>query len=137
MKCHPVPSTSCDLCTYKVSSCYVQRFRRRYNYKKRDGRTDRQTDGQTHGRTDDGPTLVRNYYTLFFLRKSGYNKIHFYGPNTKMHGIFYTLCPSLEKNLVTVLTHFVIPLKGRAPSTTVSSILLNHFLVVTFVMNTL
>ena len=59
-KCHPVPSTSCDLCTYKVSSCYVQRFWRRYNYKKRDGRTDRQTDGQTHGRTDDGPTLVRN-----------------------------------------------------------------------------
>ena len=60
MKCHPVPSTSCDLCTYKVWSCYVQRFRRRYNYKKRDGRTDRRTDGQTHGRTDDGPTLVRN-----------------------------------------------------------------------------
>ena len=22
-KCHPVPSTSCDLCTYKVWSCYV------------------------------------------------------------------------------------------------------------------
>ena len=63
-KCHPVPSTSCDLCTYKVSSCYVQRFRRRYNYKKRDGRTDRQTDartdGRTDGRTDDGPILVRN-----------------------------------------------------------------------------
>ena len=55
-KCHPVPSTSCDLCTYKVWSRYVQRFRRRYNYKKRDGRTDR----QTHGRTEDGPTLVRN-----------------------------------------------------------------------------
>ena len=52
-KCHPVPSTSCDLCTYKVWSCYVQPFRRRYNYKKRDGRT----DGRT---TDDGPTLVRN-----------------------------------------------------------------------------
>ena len=59
-KCHPVPSTSCDLCTYKVSSCYVQRFRRRYNYKKRDGRTDRQTDRRTDARTDDGPTLVRN-----------------------------------------------------------------------------
>ena len=52
-KCHPVPSTSCDLCTYKVWSCYVQRFRRSYNYKKRDGRTDRQTDRQTHGRTTD------------------------------------------------------------------------------------
>ena len=24
------------------------------------------TDGRTHGRTDDRPTLVRNYYTLFF-----------------------------------------------------------------------
>ena len=55
-KCHPVPSTSYDLSTYKVWSCYVQRFRRRNNYKKRDGRTDR----QTHGRTDDVPTLVRN-----------------------------------------------------------------------------
>ena len=49
-KCHPVPSTSCDLCTYKVWSCYVQRFRRRYNYKKRDGRTDRRTDGRTTDR---------------------------------------------------------------------------------------
>ena len=48
-KCLPVPSTSCDLCTYKVWSCYVQPFRRRYNYKKCDGRTDR----QTHGRTTD------------------------------------------------------------------------------------
>ena len=42
-KYHPVPSTSCDLCIYKVWSCYVQRFMRRYNYKKRDGRTDRRT----------------------------------------------------------------------------------------------
>ena len=59
-KSHPVPSTSCDLCTYKVWSCYVQPFRRRYNYKKRDGQTDRRTDRRTDGGTDDGPTLVRN-----------------------------------------------------------------------------
>ena len=47
MKCHPVPSSSCDLCIYKVWGCYVLRFRRRYNYKKRDWRTDRRTDGRT------------------------------------------------------------------------------------------
>ena len=35
------------------------------------------------------------------------------------------------------ITHLVIPLNGKAPSTTVSSILSNHFLDVTFVMNTL
>ena len=35
MKRCPVPSKSCDLCTCKVWSCYVQRFRRRYNYKTR------------------------------------------------------------------------------------------------------
>ena len=70
-KCHPVPSTLCDLCTYKVSSCYVQRFRRRYNYKKRDGRTDRRTDARTDGRrTNFGTKLI---YPIF-LRKSGYNK---------------------------------------------------------------
>ena len=28
MKCCPVPSTSCDLCTYRVWSYYVKRFRR-------------------------------------------------------------------------------------------------------------
>ena len=49
-KCHPVPSISCDLCIYKVRGCYVQRFRRRYNYKKRDGRTDRRTDRRTTDR---------------------------------------------------------------------------------------
>ena len=27
-KCCPVPSTSCDLCTYRVLSYYVKRFRR-------------------------------------------------------------------------------------------------------------
>ena len=67
MKCHPVPSTSCDLCTYKVWSCYVQRFRRRYNYKKRDGRTDRQTHGRTDGRrTDFGTKLI---YPIFLTKK--------------------------------------------------------------------
>ena len=30
----PVPSTSCDLCTYRVWSYYVKRFRRRSFYKK-------------------------------------------------------------------------------------------------------
>ena len=33
-KCCPVPSTSCDLFSYKVWSCYVERFRRRCIYKK-------------------------------------------------------------------------------------------------------
>ena len=33
-KCCPVPSTSCDLFSYKVSSCYVLPLRRRFNYKK-------------------------------------------------------------------------------------------------------
>ena len=33
-KCCPVPSTSCDLFSYKVWSCYVEPLRRRYNYKK-------------------------------------------------------------------------------------------------------
>ena len=70
-KCHPVPSTSCDLCTYKVWSCYVQRFRRRYNYKKRDGRTDGQTDRQTHGRTDGWTTDfgTKLIYPIFLTKK--------------------------------------------------------------------
>ena len=33
-KCCQVPSTSCDLCTSKLWSCYVQWFRRRFIYKK-------------------------------------------------------------------------------------------------------
>ena len=33
-KCGPVPSTSCDLCTYRVWSYYVKSFRRRSIYKK-------------------------------------------------------------------------------------------------------
>ena len=33
-KCCPVPSTSCDLFSYKVSSCYILPLRRRFNYKK-------------------------------------------------------------------------------------------------------
>ena len=33
-KCSPVPSTLCDLFSYKVWSCYVKRFRRRCIYKK-------------------------------------------------------------------------------------------------------
>ena len=33
-KCCPVPSTSCDLCTYRVWSYYVKSFRRRSIYKK-------------------------------------------------------------------------------------------------------
>ena len=32
-KCCPVPSTSCDLCTWELLSCYVQWFRRRCIYK--------------------------------------------------------------------------------------------------------
>ena len=34
MKCCPVPSTSCDLFSYKVWSCYVRRFMRKCIYKK-------------------------------------------------------------------------------------------------------
>ena len=34
-KCCLVPSTLCDLCTYKVWNCYVQQIRRRCTYKKR------------------------------------------------------------------------------------------------------
>ena len=33
-KCCPVPSTSCDLSSYKVWSCYVKMFRKRCIYKK-------------------------------------------------------------------------------------------------------
>ena len=33
-KCHPVPSTLCDLCTGKIWSCYFQKFMRRWIYKK-------------------------------------------------------------------------------------------------------
>ena len=33
-KCCPVPSTSCDLFSYKVWKCYVLPLSRRYNYKK-------------------------------------------------------------------------------------------------------
>ena len=33
-KCCPVPSTSCDLCTYRVWIYYVKSFRRRSIYKK-------------------------------------------------------------------------------------------------------
>ena len=33
-KCCPVPSTSCDLCTYRVWSYYVKSLRRRSIYKK-------------------------------------------------------------------------------------------------------
>ena len=60
-----VPSTSCDLCTCKICSCYVQRFMRRCIYKKRDRMMERQTDGR--------PTLVRNYFTFLSKEKSGYN----------------------------------------------------------------
>ena len=43
-KCWPVPSTACDLCSYKIWSCYGQQFRRRYNYKKPHSLMDKQTD---------------------------------------------------------------------------------------------
>ena len=56
MKCCPVPSSSCDLCSYKVLSCYSQGFRRRYNYKKPHAHR----HILMHWQTDDGLTLVRN-----------------------------------------------------------------------------
>ena len=34
MKCCPVPSTSCDLCTHRVLSNYLKSFRRKSIYKK-------------------------------------------------------------------------------------------------------
>ena len=34
IKCCPVPSTSCDLCTYRVWSYCIKKFRRRSSYKK-------------------------------------------------------------------------------------------------------
>ena len=78
-KCRPVPSTSCDLFIYKVWSCYLQWFRRRYIYKKRDGRTYARTDRRTDGRTDrrtDGRTTDRLWHEInipfFSKEKSGY-----------------------------------------------------------------
>ena len=68
-KCCPVPSTSCDLFNYKVWSCYLLRFRRRYIYKKRDGRTDRQTDRRTDGRRTDFDTKL--IYPIFLKKKVG------------------------------------------------------------------
>ena len=60
-------STSCDLCICKVWSCYVKRFWRRYNYKKRDGRTDRQTDTR---RTDFGTKLIYPIFlTIEFMQR--------------------------------------------------------------------
>ena len=72
-KCCPVPSTSCDLFNYKVWSCYLLRFRRRYIYKKRDGRTDRRTDGRTDRRTDGRRTDfdTKLIYPFFLKKKAG------------------------------------------------------------------
>ena len=58
-KCWPVPSLWFDICSYKIWSCYSQRLKRRYNYKKPYARTHGQTDER---RTDFGT----NKYTLFF-----------------------------------------------------------------------
>ena len=72
-KCCPVPSTSCDLFTYKVWSCFLKRFRRRYIYKKRDGRTDARTARQTDGRRTDFDTKINTCIPFFSKEKSGYN----------------------------------------------------------------
>ena len=95
-----LPSPSCDLFSYKVLSCYVEPFRRRYIYKKIhyltfvldlgvkitrnvtqyslhhvtysptkfEVATSYGLGGDTFTRnvTDEGPTLTRNQYTLFF-----------------------------------------------------------------------
>ena len=69
----PVPSTSCDLFTYKVWSCFLKRFRRRYIYKKRDGRTDARTARRTDGRRTDFDTKINTCIPFFSKEKSGYN----------------------------------------------------------------
>ena len=61
----PNPSTSCDLCIYKVWSCYILRFRRRYNYKIR--------DWQTEGRTTD-LLWYENNIPYFSKEKAGITK---------------------------------------------------------------
>ena len=69
-KRQPVPSIWCDLCVYRVWSCYVQRFRRRYNYKKCDGRTDGRTDSRTDARTDERRTEfgTKKIYPIFLTK---------------------------------------------------------------------
>ena len=69
-KCCPVPFTSCDLFNYIVWSFYLLRFRRRYIYKKRDGRTYARTDGR---RTDFDTKLI---YTFFKKKKAGIITVH-------------------------------------------------------------
>ena len=49
------------LCTCKGWCCLVQLLKRRYNYRKRDGRT----DARPHGHT-----LIPNEYIPFILRKA-------------------------------------------------------------------
>ena len=67
-KYHTVLSTSCDLLTYKVWSCYLLRFRRRNIYKKRDGRTHIRTHGRTDGRRTDFDTKL--LYPFFLKKKA-------------------------------------------------------------------
>ena len=59
-KCCPVPSTSCELCTYRVKSYYVKRFRRKNIYK------------QIHDLTFDPDKVTRNVaqYTLHHVTYS-------------------------------------------------------------------
>ena len=61
-----VPFTLCDLCTYKVCSCYVQRFKVEMHLQQI-----RWTDGCLHARTDRRATdrLLYEIKTLFFLKK--------------------------------------------------------------------
>ena len=59
-------STSCDLCNCKVWNCYRQWFRRRYNYKELDGRTNECTHARTHTRTDG----LTHENVLVFKKKS-------------------------------------------------------------------
>ena len=66
MKCCPVPSTSCDLCSYKVWSCKGQRFRRSYNYKKPPVHTQVRKHIQMDGQRDQ----LWYKKTSFFLNKN-------------------------------------------------------------------
>ena len=62
-----VLSTTCDLCICRVWSCYVQWFRRRYNYKKRDVRT----DGRTNWRRAELATKL--IYPIFLTKLHTFN----------------------------------------------------------------
>ena len=81
-KCCPVPSTSCDLCTYRVWYCYIPLLRRRCIYKKYIKWP--WPSGQGHTKCCPVPSTscdlctyrVLSYYVKSFRRRSIYKKIN-------------------------------------------------------------